>query len=188
MDEVKRAVEALQRGENPDKSFRILFDRYHQPVQRFFAQRVFSPEDRLDLTQETFLRVYRGIGGFRGESRFGTWLFRVAANTHLKWVRRQAVREHIQEPNPNEGELGEGPADPNSDPLDDSLEGERRQLLHRAIGELPEKMRRCVVLRVEQDLSYREIAALLRLSTETVKVHLFQARKRLRDSLGEIEL
>ena len=188
MDEIQLAVEALQRGEDPDRHFRILFDRFSDSVERFFAQRVFSPEDRLDLTQETFLRVYRGIGGFRGESRFGTWLFRIAANTHLKWCQRQRVRAAVQEPNPNEDETEEGPADSDSTPLEDTLESERRQLLHQAIAQLPDQMRRCTTLRVEHDLAYREIASLLRLSTETVKVHLFQARKRLRETLGDLDL
>lgn len=73
-------------------------------------------------------------------------------------------------------------------PLDQALRSERREVLRRAIEELPDQMRRCTELRVYQDLSYREIAAVMRRSIETVKVHLFQARKKLKESFGDVDL
>jgi RNA polymerase sigma-70 factor (ECF subfamily) len=69
-------------------------------------------------------------------------------------------------------------------PGEDLLAGERSRLLREAIGKLPEQMRKCLLLRVDQEMRYKEIAVVLRLSPETVKVHLFQARKRLREELG----
>lgn len=186
MDEVTRAIEALKRGEDRERNSRILFDRYYGSVQRFFAKRVSSYEDRLDLTQETFLRVYRGIEGFRGDSQFGTWLFRVAHNTFLKWSMRKRVVTTPLESELEEGDASKEPADTESTPLEKTLDAERSELLLEAVGELPEQMRKCTLLRIEQDLSYREIGAVLHLSTETVKVHLFQARKKLRTSLGDV--
>ncbi len=198
--EIERAVAGFRRGER-EKSFRILFDLYYRPIQRFFAKRVFSAEDRLDLTQETFLGVYKGLEGYRGEAQFGTWVFRIAYNTHWKWLRRMKSEEAGQEaasPGFGEHETGSGEdAEPvalssDKDPLEQVLQDERQQLLRAAIEELPEQMRRCTELRILQDLSYREIATAMRLSIETVKVHLFQARKKLKsnlkDSLEVIEL
>lgn len=186
MSDVNRAIEQLRSGVDKEQSFRVVFDRYYVPVQRFFAKRVFSSEDRLDLTQETFLRVYKGIGGFRGDAQFGTWLFRIAHNTYLKWL-RQADRPEISLPGEDNDEFDNGPPSNDPTPLDDALDHQRQLLVREAIGDLPDQMRRCTQLRIEQDLSYREIATTMRLSIETVKVHLFQARKKLKKSLGDID-
>jgi RNA polymerase sigma-70 factor (ECF subfamily) len=138
------------------------------------------------------------LKGFRREADFGTWLFRIAFNTHLKWRDRTRTHEAsalppaVDETEPSwEGDELISVA-PQPTPLDDSLRRERRRMLHDAIEELPAQMRRCTRLRIDQDLSYREIAAAMRLSIETVKVHLFQARKKLkqdlRGALDEVDL
>lgn len=182
----------LQAGHGGEESFRILFDHFFPQVQRFFAKRVFSAEDRLDLTQETFLRIYKGIEGFRGEAQLGTWVFRIAYNTWLKWLERESNRESFQEAE-IDGDLSAWDKEertvvaPTPSPLENTLDEERSRLLRSAISNLPEKMRQCTELRIYQDLSYREIATTMRLSIETVKVHLFQARKKLRGSLVDLD-
>ncbi len=185
--DVDAAIEKLRHGVDKEQSFRIIFDRYHKPVQRFFAKRVFSSEERLDLTQETFLRVYKGISGFRGESQFGTWLFRIAHNTYLRWLQR-SDRLGIFDTAESSDDLATEEAATDPTPLDRVMSGERRNRVRAAIKDLPEQMRRCTQLRLEQDLSYREIAVTMRLSIQTVKVHLFQARKKLKGSLADIDL
>ncbi len=192
---IESAVAAFQRGEDRERNFRILFDTYYEPTLHFLAKRVSSPEDRLDLTQETFLRVYKGLEGYRGEAQFGTWVFRIAFNTYLKWLRR--VRTDDKGPDAVKGtEDLEGAWEDDApvavstreSPLDQALQNERRMALRRAIEELPEQMRRCTELRIYHDLSYREIAVVMRRSIETVKVHLFQARKKLKGSFDDIQL
>lgn len=187
---IDAAIASFKRGGDRERSYRVVFEHYYPPVRRFFARRVFSPEDQLDLTQETFLRVYKGLEGFRQDAKFGTWLFRIAHNTYLKWLRR--LRPDEEDPVP----LPDATADPDrwhsAEPsaiatentaLDDALYGERRRLLREAIAELPPQMRESTELRLYQELSYREISQVMRLSVETVKVHLFQARKKLRKGL-----
>ncbi len=190
---IARAVGDFQAGRDREGSFRILFDRYYGVVQGFFARRVAVAEDRLDLTQETFLRVYRGLEGYRREADFGTWLFRIAFNTHLKWVRR-GKGEVVSLESMTRGDEqpakvwdGQGPAKIPPTPLDDTLRHERRQKLRQAIEELPRQMSRCTLLRVYRELSYREISVVMKLSIDTVKVHLFQARKKLREKLHDNE-
>lgn len=185
--DIDAAIEKLRRGVDKEQSFRIIFDRYYKPVQRFFAKRVFSSEDRLDLTQETFLRVYKGMGGFRGDAQLGTWLFRIAHNTYLIWLQR-SDRLGIFDNAESSEDLAVGEASVDPTPLDRAMSDERRSQVRAAVEELPEQMRRCTQLRLEQDLSYREIAATMRLSIQTVKVHLFQARKKLKGSLADIDL
>ena len=197
-ERIGRAVRDFQAGRDRERSFRLLFDQYYDVVQSFFAHRVRLAEDRLDLTQETFLRVYKGLEGYRREADFGTWVFRIAFNTHLKWLRRwkgdEVSLEAVtwgDEPAAGAG-VGREPTFAPPTPLDDTLRRERQGRLREAIDELPRQMGRCTALRVYRDLSYREIAVAMRLSIDTVKVHLFQARKRLRerlqDGVDEIDL
>ncbi|MGD2113759.1 MAG: sigma-70 family RNA polymerase sigma factor [Acidobacteriota bacterium] len=195
------AIRAFQAGEDREASFRILVKRFYRPVEGFFARRVPSPEDRRDLTQETFLRLYEGLDGFRGESRFSTWLFQIAYNTYVAWLRRRQRRQESSFEGPGTADdrralqvaggdsaFGERP----ESAVGALLDRERRLLLRRAMDELPERMRHCMLLRIVHELSYKEVAAAMGLSMGTVKAHLFQGRERLRRTLdgvfGEIEV
>ena len=201
-EEVQRLVSEWQAGVDREESFRLLFERFYRPVYRFFEKRSFSTEESHDLTEETFIRVYKGMAAFRHEARFDTWLFQIAANTFRKALRgRSALKrtgETISlETAPVRDDLGAESDDLSKDgteqgPLDAVLKNEQTRVLRKAIESLPRQMRRCVTLRVYQELSYQEVAILLQLSVETVKAHLFQARQWLRAELssyfGEIDV
>lgn len=188
---IEVVVEQLRQGRNREQSFRLLFDRCYGPLFRFFAGRGFSTEECQDLVQETFLRVFRGIEGFRGDARWEQWLFRIAANTAAKaWRHRGAAKragrmvaweEQQVETSPSAAGSPRGAEAPA--PLRRLLDQERRERLSQAIAGLPAQMRRCVRLRVFQDLDYEEIADVLQISPSTVKVQLFKARKRLQGEL-----
>jgi RNA polymerase sigma-70 factor, ECF subfamily len=190
------AEDAPASAGGPDRTFRQLFDRYHRPLWRFFARRGCPPEQCDDLTQETFLRVYTSRDGFRGEARFETWLYRIAINSHRKSLRYGAAQMRAANEVPLEtpgGVRAEAEAagtgfpcgaQVNGGPLEQVLADERRRILAAAIDGLPDQMRRCVLLRVYQGLAYKEIAVVMQVSIETVKAHLFQARKRLKDELA----
>jgi RNA polymerase sigma-70 factor (ECF subfamily) len=180
---VEAIFRQLRDGTGREESFRLLFDRFYGPLFRFFEHRGFSTEECQDLIQETFLRVYRGIEAFRGESRWEHWLFRIAANTAIKAVRhRAAAKRGGQTVSWDGGEdVAHGPEAPA--PLRRLLGKEMKELLSQAIAGLPPQMRRCVRLRVFQELDYDEIAEILQISPSTVKVQLFKARKRLQMEL-----
>lgn len=178
-----------------EEGYRLLFDRFYWPLFRFFEHRGFSTEECQDLIQETFLRVYRGIESFRGDARWEHWLFRIAANTASKAVRHRTAGKRAGREVPLEGEEG-GDASPAAAggsphgaetpaPLRRLLGKEMQEILTQAIAGLPAQMRRCVRLRVFQDLDYDEIAEILQISPSTVKVQLFKARKRLQMELGD---
>jgi RNA polymerase sigma-70 factor (ECF subfamily) len=191
-EDVVRAVLDFQRGADREKSFELLFRRFRPRIERFLAPRVFSPEERLDLTQAIFLRIYQGLGGYRGEGSLEGWALQIALNVYRKWRDhqpggRQAVPEISFEdlsgaPEPSTAAQFPSPSATGS-ALDHIVRQERLEALRQAIGELAPKQRLCMELRVYQERSVQEIAVALRISPETVKAHLFQARQRLWDKL-----
>ncbi len=188
-----RLIKKFRKAPAPDEEFRQLFDRYYRPVFHFFSNRGFPSEECLDLTQETFLRVYKSMGQFRREATPKRWLLRIAANIWKNELRRRSAEKRDakevsldsdmdgQEPCPAGDELAAGSRA--SEPLDAFLAKEQGQRLRRALDELPPQMRRCMLLRTDQELKYREIAAIMKLSVETVKSQIYQARQRLRSEL-----
>lgn len=188
---VEGILEQLRKGSSVDEGFRRLHDLYYRPLLQFFANRGFSPEECLDLTQETFLGIYTGIGSFRREAGFDTWLFKIATNAYRKRRRQCSAEKRAGEEVPLQGteELAQPavagyPGEIAPGPDDEALRRERVRLLRETIRRLPERMRKCLVLRVYQERKYREIGVIMKLSTETVKAHLHQARQRLLRELG----
>jgi RNA polymerase sigma-70 factor, ECF subfamily len=190
---VEQAVLRFQQGQDRPGAFRVLYETYFHAIERFFARKGLSPDDCLDLTQETFLGIYRGLDAYENRRRFAAWLYRAATTTYLKRLRsagtakRAAVevsRDGMENPEANLAVPGRQ--------LSGLLDEERSRALRSAVAELPEQMRDCLTLRLHQQLSYNEIAVLKKISVETVKAHLFRARKKLQEklagfSLGDLE-
>jgi len=172
-----------------DESFREVFLERYPAVWRFFLTHGLSEEESRDLTQETFLRVYKGFSSFRGEAQLSTWIFQIARNIYLNQLRGLSTSKREGAEVPFDEALAEpATSSPNAtdqDALSNLLHVERSKQLREALESLPSQMRRCVLLRVEQDLKYREISVLLGISIDTVKALLFQARSRLKEQLGE---
>lgn len=184
-------VEALRTGDDRERAFRALFSRYRRRLLAFFASRGLDPETCADLSQETFVRVYRSSARFRGEAPLAVWIFRIAANLYRNEIRRrhaakrQATElsliddrdtaiDHVQM---DTGAAGD------AEPLAGALRQERSQALRHAVADLPPQMRRVFELRAYHGFETRDIAAVLKISPSTVKVHLHQARKRLADQM-----
>lgn len=134
--------------------------------------------DAEDLVQEAYLRAYRGIGSFRGDSRFSTWLYRIAVNVCLSWVSSRTPRTVAL----SDGLELEAPGPTPSKGL------ENRQAVaavRHAVAKLPERQRMTLILRIYDELSHREIAEIMGGSVGTAKANLFFALKNLRKLLGE---
>lgn len=181
-------------GLESEEVFRLLFEGYFQPVRNYFGRRGVSTEDALDLTQEVFLRAYRGLGNFRRDAQHGTWLFTIARHVWVTRLRGQSAikrdgalvsldQDRETGANGAGGRAQVATADP--DPLELVLSDERGRQLREALEQLPPQMRRCVMLRLYQGLKYREIAMVMRISIQTVKTHIFHARRRLASALEE---
>jgi RNA polymerase sigma-70 factor (ECF subfamily) len=189
-------------GQGDEEAFRSLYRQYYSGVGRFFKARGFSPEDSQDLAQETFIRVFRAIDSFRGDGTLASWLYQIASNVARNELRsRHAARRYAwnersideylaesaddgpMEPDYGARSVDLPPVEPAS--LESALARERSQLFSKALEGLPPTMRRCVVLRVHQELKYREIAQVLNISIGAVKANLYDARARLKHHLGE---
>jgi RNA polymerase sigma-70 factor, ECF subfamily len=167
------------------RDFREIFSKFYPLVLRYFVHQGFSEEDGRDLAQETMLRIYRNLPAFLGDAQLGTWVFQVTANVCKNAVRTRATHKRSTEaPLDVWTDHEPDPVDEGEGPLRELLMGERAKILAEALRDLPPQMRRCVELRVQRDLKYREIAELMRISIATVKVHLFQARQILKSRLA----
>lgn len=194
-DTLQKILDELRAGVRKEENYRLLFMRYYGAISHFFAKRGFPPEDCLDLTQETFLGILQGVDSFRGDAPFEAWLFNIAANVYRKRLRWQAATKRDgrevaldrAEEITTEGydDRHRASLSHSSSPHEEVLSKERSRSLNAAVATLPRKMRNCLILRLYYDLKYKEIAQILRVSIETVKVHLHQARKRLRKQLGD---
>ncbi len=156
-------------------AFEILVRQYQQEIYRLAHRMTRNAEDAKDLAQEAFVQAYRSLGAFRGESRFSTWLYRIAVNlclNHLKWISRQ-------DPAEVNGRL----ADQREDSLAVLLTDERDRALSEAIEALPPQQKATLTLRVQQGLSHREIAQVLDCSEGTAKANYFHAVRALQRKL-----
>jgi RNA polymerase sigma-70 factor (ECF subfamily) len=188
-DPTSLLIENIQAGREVEESSRKLFELHYRKVIGFFCRRGFSSEESRDLTQDVFFRVFNAIATFRRESRFERWLFEIALNIYRNKLRskgaekRDAVVVPIKVPPEDEGAFKE-PVSEEKNALDVIVERERQAKLLAALKELPPQMRACCELRYIQGLKYHEIATAMKISIETVKAHLHQARKRLIEKLG----
>lgn len=166
-------VAACQRGD--EAAFETLVERHQREIFRLCQRLAGRPEDAADLTQEVFLRAFRAIGRFRGESAFGTWLFRIALNTCRSFhaARRPATEE-----------LHEEAAVVHPDFAAHLDRDQRARLVRDAVAQLPEKQRATLVLKVYHELTHEQIAGTLGTSVGTAKANLFHALVNLRRLLA----
>jgi RNA polymerase sigma-70 factor (ECF subfamily) len=169
----REAVLACQRGER--EAFDRLVERYQRDVYRLCYRYGNNHEDANDMAQEVFLKAYRALGRFRGESAFSTWLYRIAVNTCLSF---RSSRK------PEAEEATEALPDASPGALAQVESEETARIVRDAVRRLPEKQRATLILKVYHDLSHEEVAAILGSTVGTVKANFFHALGNLRRLLG----
>ena len=166
-------------------AFEALVTAYQKQVYNLALRTVGNEEDAADMTQEAFLRAYRSLGSFRGDSKFSVWLYRLTTNICIDFLRSRGRRPTVsltaadEDEEPQELDV----ADDRFDPVQSLERAELRRAVQRGLASLPEDYRRILMLRELSGLSYPEIGQVLRLEEGTVKSRLFRARKKLCDFL-----
>jgi RNA polymerase sigma-70 factor, ECF subfamily len=150
------------------EAFDVIVEKHRRTVYQLCYRFVSNHEDASDLAQEVFIRAYKGLQRFRGQSSLGTWLYRIGVNVCLN---RVGVRRPATEPLDARPHVDEQAKDPN----DELLRGERAREVRAAIAQLPKKQRATVILRVYHELSHEEIAGVLGSSVGAVKANFFHA-------------
>lgn len=168
-------------------SFAILVDRYQDRIYSTVLNYVSNPDDAVDVTQESFVKAYTSLRSFNASSAFYTWVYRIAINTAIDFLRKRKSRIADSLDDHKLTEIGFEPVskDPSSDPEKVLARTEQRQALRQAIGSLSDKLRSVVVLHDVEGLSQEEVAEILRVPVGTVKSRVSRARAELRYILGK---
>ncbi len=171
------------------RAFDLLVLKYQQKVASLIGRYIREPSEVLDVTQDAFLKAYRALGGFRGESAFYTWLYRIAVNTvknHLVAQGRRPPGGDVEAEVAEQMDLG-GRLRENGTPEHHLLTDEIARTVQQALDALPEDLRTAIVLRELEGMSYEEIANAMECPIGTVRSRIFRAReaidKRLRPLL-----
>ncbi len=179
-------VKKAQKGDST--AFEQLVLAHQNQIYRLCFRMLGNAEDAADMTQETFLKAWRNLDRFQGDAAFSTWLYRLASNCCLDFLRSQKRRPTVSmttEDDDGEEQTIEV-ADDSATPEEELLLKEERSEIARAMASLDEEQRQILSLRVINDLSYTEIAEILDIKEGTVKSRLARARENLRKKLLQI--
>ncbi|AVP93038.1 MULTISPECIES: RNA polymerase sigma factor RpoE [Aeromonas] len=173
----EQLVERVQRGDK--NAFNLLVKKYQHKVVNLVARYVNNPGDVPDVAQEAFIKAYRALPTFRGESAFYTWLYRIAVNTAKNYLTSQGRRPPSSDVEADEAEYyGGGEAlQEVATPENLALTDEIKRTVFAAIEALPEDLRTAITLREMEGLSYEEIAEIMDCPVGTVRSRIFRARE-----------
>lgn len=178
-------IRRVQRGDQT--AFAELLEAYEKPVYNLCLRMTGNPEDAADMTQEAFLKVWRGAAQYQFESSFSTWLYRLTSNVCIDFLRskkrRQTVSLTVEEEQDGTQELEI--ADPAPLPEEQVLHSETKREIAAAMEALEEDFRLILTLRLVENLSYEQIADAMDLKVGTVKSRLARARIKLKNILAK---
>ncbi|HLA71229.1 MAG TPA: RNA polymerase sigma factor RpoE [Steroidobacteraceae bacterium] len=180
-------VKRVQRG---DKSaFDLLVRKYQHKVVKLVLRYVRNPAEAEDITQEAFIKAYRALPQFRGDSAFYTWMYRIAINTaknSLASRDRSPIAYDLDLTDPEESHSVQTKLQDPDTPEGMALTEEIRGIVNSAIEALPEELKTAIVLRELDGLSYEEIAAAMECPVGTVRSRIFRAREAIDKRLREV--
>ena len=176
-EEDQQLVERVQRGDK--RAFDLLVLKYQHKILGLIVRFVRDPHEAQDVAQEAFIKAYRALANFRGDSQFYTWLYRIAINTAKNYLVARGRRPPESDVSAEDAEFMDG-----DHGLKDIESPERLMLrdeievtVHRAIAALPEDLRTALTLREFDGLSYEDIAAVMQCPVGTVRSRIFRARE-----------
>jgi RNA polymerase sigma-70 factor (ECF subfamily) len=182
----KKLVERVQKGDKG--AFDLLVLKYQHKIVNLVMRYVRDPELALDITQEAFIKAYRALPRFRGDSAFYTWMYRIAVNTaknHLAAQRRRPMDVELDLQDPEQYDLHAKLKETDT-PEGLTLSNELQEIVERAIAALPEDLRTAIILRELEGMSYEEIAQTMECPVGTVRSRIFRARDAIGKKVGSV--
>ena len=185
----QQLVERAQRGDK--KAFELLVSKYQRKLGRLLSRFIRDPTEVEDVAQEAFIKAYRALPSFRGDSAFYTWLYRIGINTAKNYLvamgRRAPTTTDIDSEEAEGFEDGDQLRDLNT-PENEMMSRQVAETVNQTLEELPEELRTAITLREIEGLSYEDIASIMNCPIGTVRSRIFRAREaiaeRLRPLLG----
>ena len=182
----KKLVKRVQKGDKG--AFDLLVLKYQHKIVNLVMRYVRDPELALDITQEAFIKAYRALPRFRGDSAFYTWMYRIAVNTaknHLAAQRRRPMDVELDLQDPEQYDLHSKLKETDT-PEGVTLSNELKETVERAISALPEDLRTAIILRELEGMSYEEIAQTMECPVGTVRSRIFRARDAIAKKVGPL--
>jgi RNA polymerase sigma-70 factor (ECF subfamily) len=168
-------------------SFNQLILRWERPIYALAYRTIGREEDARDVCQETFLRAFRALPGFRGQAKFSSWLYRIALNLCRDWIRRERRTGFVQAPEDVDLMDVAAAAEPSETIEDLVARNDQVRAVERAMALLPDDQRTAIILKEYHGLTFQEIADLLGCPLSTVKTRLYQGLAVLRRELAKSE-
>jgi RNA polymerase sigma-70 factor (ECF subfamily) len=182
----KALVKRVQKGDKG--AFDMLVLKYQHKIVNLVMRYVRDPELALDITQEAFIKAYRALPRFRGDSAFYTWMYRIAVNTaknYLAAQRRRPMDIELDLQDPEQYDLHAKLKETDT-PEGVTLSSELKETIERAIAALPEDLRTAIILRELEGMSYEEIAQTMECPVGTVRSRIFRARDAIGKKVGPL--
>ncbi len=184
----QQLVERAQRGDK--RAFDLLVVKYQRKLARLLSQFIHDAAEVEDVTQETFIKAYRSLSSFRGDSAFYTWLYRIGINAAKNFLvaqkrRASATTNEFDIEAAENFEEGSQLRELNT-PENELMSKQIAQTVHQALQALPEELRSAITLREIEGLSYEEIASIMSCPTGTVRSRIFRAREAIADKLQSV--
>jgi RNA polymerase sigma-70 factor (ECF subfamily) len=176
-------VERVQKGDK--RAFDLLISKYQHRIVSLVTRYVSDPSEAMDVSQEAFIKAYRAIGRFRGDSAFYTWLYRIAINTAKNWLvarKRRPPAFDIDAVDAEQYDL-ESRLKEHGTPEKELLRDEIKRTVFDTIAGLPEDLRTAIVLREMEGMSYEDIAVTMECPIGTVRSRIFRAREAIDEKL-----
>ena len=177
-------IKKLQEGD--ENAFRQLVEKYQQLVVNTCFGLVHNTEDAEDIAQDVFIEVFRSVHKFRADSKISTWLYRIAVNRSLNFIRDNKRRKwfrSVDETNASDSKDAYKISEETGSPDSDLENSQRTALLHEAIDSLPNNQRVAFTLNKYEDLSYKEISEVMQVSLSSVESLIHRAKKNLQKKL-----
>jgi RNA polymerase sigma-70 factor, ECF subfamily len=178
--------ELVARSKTGDtESFNQLVKRWERPIFALAYRTLGREEDARDVTQETFLRAFRALGGFKGDAKFSSWLYRIALNLCRDWMRKDRRAPLVAIPEGIDVEQLATDREPTETIEDLAARAELTRGVAAAMEKLPAEQRQAIILKEYHGLTFQEIADLMKCPLSTVKTRVYQGLSTLRKQLGE---